>query len=64
MSEPLDTVDAMKAALAQGSSGSDIVVYPDAGHAFYADYRPSYNESDAQDGWKRALAWFKQHGVA
>jgi len=61
---PLDTVDAMKAALAQGSSGSDIVVYPDAGHAFYADYRPSYNESDAQDGWRRALAWLEQHGVA
>jgi carboxymethylenebutenolidase len=61
---PLDTVDRMKAALAKGASGSAFVVYPDAGHAFNADYRPSYNEKDAKDGWTRALAWFKQHGVA
>jgi carboxymethylenebutenolidase len=61
---PLDTVEKMKAALAQGSSQSAIVVYPDAGHAFYADYRPSYNEKDAKDGFARALAWFKAHGVA
>jgi carboxymethylenebutenolidase len=54
----------MKAALAQGSSGSEIVVYPDAGHAFYADYRPSYSAPEAQDGWTRALDWFARHGVA
>jgi carboxymethylenebutenolidase len=61
---PLDTVEKMKAALAKGSSKSEFVVYPDAGHAFHADYRPSYNEKDAKDGWTRALAWFRQHGVA
>jgi carboxymethylenebutenolidase len=61
---PLDTVEKMKAALARGTSGSSFVVYPDAGHAFHADYRPSYNEKDAKDGWTRTLAWFKQHGVA
>ena len=61
---PLDTVENMKAALAKGSSKSEFVVYPDAGHAFHADYRPSYNEKDAKDGWTRALAWFKSHGVA
>jgi carboxymethylenebutenolidase len=61
---PLDTVEKMKAALAQGSSGSAFVVYPDAGHAFYADYRPAYNEKDARDGFARALAWFKEHGAA
>jgi carboxymethylenebutenolidase len=61
---PLDTVEKMKAALARGASGSTFVVYPDAGHAFHADYRPSYVEQDAKDGFARALAWFKQHGVA
>jgi carboxymethylenebutenolidase len=61
---PLDTVEQMKAALAKGSSRSQFVVYPDAGHAFHADYRPSYVEADAKDGWRRALAWFKDHGVA
>ena len=53
----------MKVALAKGHSRSEIVVYPNSGHAFNADYRPSYVEADAKDGWKRTLAWFKEHGV-
>ena len=64
---PLDTIDKMKAALASGSplaKASEFVVYPDAPHAFHADYRPSYRKEAAEDGWKRALAWFKTHGVA
>ena len=43
---------------------SEIVIYPDAGHGFNADYRPSYNPQAARDGWKRMLAWYKEHGVA
>lgn len=61
---PLDSVAQMSAALAPGSSGSEFVVYPDAGHAFHADYRPSYVEADAKDGFARTLAWFKAHGAA
>lgn len=64
---PLDTVDKMKSALAAGnaaSKASTFVVYPDAPHAFHADYRPSFRKEPAEDGWKRALAWFQQHGVA
>jgi carboxymethylenebutenolidase len=61
---PLDSVAQMSVALAQGSSGSEFVVYPDAGHAFHADYRPSYVEADARDGFARALAWFKANGAA
>jgi carboxymethylenebutenolidase len=64
---PLDTIDKMKAALAQGSSAakaSEFVVYPDAPHAFHADYRPSYRKEAAQDGWQRMLAWFRRNGVA
>jgi carboxymethylenebutenolidase len=41
----------------------EIVVYPDAGHGFHADYRPSYNATDAQEAWARALAWFKKYDV-
>jgi carboxymethylenebutenolidase len=64
---PLDTIDKMKAVLADGSPAaraSQFVVYPDAPHAFHADYRASYRQGPAQDGWKRALDWFRQHGVA
>lgn len=64
---PLDTVDKMKAALANGSPAaraSEFVVYPDAPHAFHADYRPSFRQGPAEDGWKRALEWFRKHGVA
>jgi carboxymethylenebutenolidase len=64
---PLDTVDKMKAALAGGnaaSKASQFVVYPDAPHAFHADYRPSFRQGPAEDGWKRALEWFKANGVA
>ena len=64
---PLDTLDKMKAALATGnaaSKASQFVVYPDAPHAFHADYRPSYRKEAAEDGFKRCLAWFKANGVA
>jgi carboxymethylenebutenolidase len=64
---PLETVDRMKAALAAGSAAakkSEFVIYPDAPHAFHADYRPSYVKAAADDGWQRCLAWFKAHGVA
>jgi carboxymethylenebutenolidase len=64
---PLETVDKMKTALAAGNAAakaSTFVVYPEAPHAFHADYRPSFRKDAAEDGWKRAMAWFKQHGVA
>ena len=64
---PLDTVDKMKAALATGTAASkaaQFVIYPDTGHAFHADYRPTYRQGPADDGWKRCLAWFKANGVA
>ena len=60
----MDTVQRMQAALDKGNSRSTIHVYPESGHAFHADYRPSFNAADAQDGWNRALAWLRKHGVA
>lgn len=59
----LDTVEQMRDRLKSSSSKSEIIVYPNAPHAFFADYRPSYREKEAQDGWKRLLAWFRQNGV-
>ena len=65
---PLAAVEAMRAALAASKNPaakkSEFVVYPGAGHAFHADYRPSYQREAAEDGWKRCLAWLKANGVA
>ncbi|CAG9175009.1 hypothetical protein LMG23992_02842 [Cupriavidus laharis] len=63
-----EQVGKMKAALSASSDpdakASRLIVYPDSGHAFHADYRPSYREADARDGWKKCLDWLRQHGVA
>ena len=59
-----DTIEAMRAALKTAGSTSEIVVYPDAGHGFHADYRPSYNAKDAADGDQKMYAWLKKHGVS
>ena len=56
----------MKAALAAGSAparASRFVVYPQAGHAFNADYRASYRKDAADDAWGQMQAWFKKYGV-
>ena len=66
----LSTVNQMKDALADaGAKGnraakaSEFVVYQDAPHAFHADYRPSYRKAAAEDGFERAIVWFRAHGV-
>ena len=61
---PTQTLDQMRAALkGSGNTRSEIVIYPDAPHAFHADYRPSYRKDTAEDGWRRCVAWFKANGV-
>ena len=61
---PLESVEQMRTALKAAKVPSEIVVYPDAQHGFHADYRPSYKEDDAKDGWNRLQAWFRKHGAA
>ena len=66
----LESVEQMRAALAQAApknpaaKASLIEVYPDTPHAFHADYRATYREGPAKDGWEKCLAWFKKMGVA
>ena len=56
---PVASVEAMRSALTKaGATGSEIILYPDAPHGFHADYRASYREADAKDGWRRLLAFF------
>lgn len=56
---PNDTVKAMNDALkVAGRTDSQIILYDDAPHGFHADYRASYREADAKDGWRRLLELF------
>ncbi|MCT7950677.1 dienelactone hydrolase family protein [Ancylothrix sp. C2] len=61
---PNEAVEKMRGILKAGESGSEIILYPDAPHGFYADYRPTYRKEPAEDGWRRLLAWFKEYGVS
>jgi len=61
------SIEQMKVAVATQASPaartSQFVVYADAPHAFFADYRSSYRPADAKDSWQRALVWLREHGV-
>jgi carboxymethylenebutenolidase len=58
-----DDVHAAEAKAKAAGKTVEIVIYPDAPHGFNADYRPSYRKADAEDGWKRMLAWFAKYDV-
>jgi carboxymethylenebutenolidase len=60
---PQQSVDKMKIALRVTDDPSQIVVYPEAGHGFNADYRPTYDAEAAKDSWKKMLAWFDKYNV-
>ena len=66
----LESVEQMRTALANAApknpaaKASRFEIYPDAPHAFHADYRATYREGPAKDGWEKCVAWFKQNGVA
>ena len=56
---PQETVERMRAAAKAAGKEVEIVVYPEAGHAFHADFRPSYHKRSAEDGWKRLTQFFQ-----
>ena len=59
---PNDTVAAMNAALsAAGKADSQITLYDGAPHGFHADYRASYREAAAKDGWAKLLDHFSSY---
>jgi len=64
----LESVEQMKKALAaapdnKAAAASRFEIYPDAPHAFHADYRATYQAGPAKDGWEKCLQWLKQNGV-
>ena len=61
---PNESVEKMQAALKEANKPSEIILYPETPHGFYADYRPSYRKEKADEGWAKLLEWFKKNGVA
>ena len=63
---PQEHVDRLRAGLRafEKDKRNPIHVYPGVPHGFHADYRPTYRKAEADDAWKRMLAWFKKNGVA
>ena len=61
---PQADVEAMRIGMKINGRKGEIVVYPDAGHGFHADYRDSYDRAAAEDGWARMLALFEARGMA
>jgi carboxymethylenebutenolidase len=60
---PNELVAQMQEKLKAAGKPSEIVLYPDTPHGFYADYRPSYRKEQAQDGWRKLVDWFEKHGA-
>jgi carboxymethylenebutenolidase len=58
---PVPDVKEMEAALKAAGKTAEFVLYKDAPHAFYADYRPSYRAEAAQDAWSRCTVWFNKY---
>jgi len=58
---PVPDVKEMEAALKAAGKTAEFVLYKDAPHAFYADYRPSYRAEAAKDAWAKCAAWFNKY---
>ena len=61
---PVESVEEMREAIKREKMTAEIKVYPDTPHGFHADYRESYRQEQAEDGWQRMRAWFQKYGVA
>jgi carboxymethylenebutenolidase len=61
---PAELIQSLKDALEKASKTAEVVTYGGARPWFLDDSMPFYRKDDAEDGWKRMLAWFKRFGVA
>jgi len=55
-------VDRLKEGLAKYGKSGDVLIYPDAGHAFFNDTRPAaFRPDEAKQAWQRTLQFFGEH---
>ncbi len=53
--------EALVKRLEQAGKSFQFEMFKNAGHAFFADYRPSYREQAAFELWPKMLAFFRTH---
>lgn len=58
---PHTDVEAIRTRLTEVGRTFEIVVYPEAGHAFFNERRSQYHEPSANVAWPKTLAWFERH---
>ncbi|MFZ1162842.1 dienelactone hydrolase family protein [Mycobacterium sp.] len=56
-----DSEPAAKAALERAGLIHDIVIEPNADHAFFNNTGPRYSAAAAEDAWRRVLDWFGRY---
>lgn len=57
---PQPQVDAIRKALADAGTRSEVVVYDGADHGFFCDQRATYHAASAQDAWERVKRLFAE----
>lgn len=58
---PVETARQFEAALDANKIGNDIHVYRGVGHAFANPSGDNYAPKEADDAWKKTLAFLKEH---
>ncbi len=58
---PLDTVRAFESRLNAAGKSVEVVVYPDAGHAFANPTGDNYQAAPAEDSWQKTTAFLARH---
>ncbi len=59
---PVSSVKEFEQTMKELGKDVSVHIYPEAGHAFANEERPSsYNASAAKDAWEKALAFFEKH---
>jgi carboxymethylenebutenolidase len=58
---PVEHGRALEAKLEKLGKNAELVIYPDANHAFFNDTLPNYKPDAAADAWRRTLELFRRH---
>jgi carboxymethylenebutenolidase len=56
-----DMVEQLRQELEKQGKTFEFHSFENAGHAFFADYRPSYRQHAAVDGWEKVFDWYGKH---